>query len=266
MEEFESYFDKNCFRLVPEDIYKMDETDNGAINNVISFLQDNCYGVQLFDKYDYQIFYITNRPSLGGYCLDLSLKLDYQSRTYYTIEFCKLLTSFYEHCDIVDTFNAFQSHLRTAFEKTGFYTVANEFDNFPEDKSLSLIVTDKKGILAFPLMKKVDLYRWFFNEDKHFVNIDETKTKKVYLLLDSSNNLIKIGQSYNPSLRERTLQGISPNWDLITTWIAPVEIERQLHKMFESKRVRGEWFKLNFNDLRKVRDFMCQYNIKKTEN
>ena len=67
------------------------------------------------------------------------------------------------------------------------------------------------------------------------------------------------GKTAFSNKREKTLQGISPDWDLITSWIAPVSQEKRLHKMFKNKRLRGEWFDLNFGDLELIKEEMDKY-------
>lgn len=261
--KIDSYFDEHCFQLDRETIYEMNKQDSGAINNVIAFLEPHCYGIQVYDEinFDYMIFYINNEDGLKGLGLELSLKMNLDIRTLYTIEFSKLLVCNYPHIDLVETFNTFQTQARSIFEKLNFHTMGNEVLSHIQDRSCSIIVAGKRGVIKFPTMEKVELYRWFFNENKDVVYVDNSKIKKIYLLLDSKNNLIKIGQSYYPDLREKTLQGISPKWDLITTWIAPVAEELALHKMFQEKRIRGEWFKLNFSDLQKIKEYMNKYKL-----
>ena len=43
-------FNEVCFTLSREDILKLDEADNGPINNVISRINRHCFGVKLFGK------------------------------------------------------------------------------------------------------------------------------------------------------------------------------------------------------------------------
>ncbi len=265
MENIESYFDNNFYNLDRQAIFSLNKQDNGPINNVISNLKDHCYGVLIYDDkeyIEYFIFYIDNHDGLKGVGLMLNLKLNLTTRTVYTIEFCKLVNDRFPYTDVVDTFNTIQVQARSVFEKMGFFTFGNELDKIVKDRNAIAMVPGSKGILKFPTFDKVSLYRWFFDESEEYVEIDETKTKKVYLLLDSVNNLIKIGQSLNPNLREKTLHGISPKWDIITTWIAPVSEERKLHKLFEHKRKRGEWFDLSFSDLKVIKEKMGKYKNK----
>lgn len=261
MSEIQKYFDKNCFEYDREYIYHLNEKDNGPINNVISHLDEKCYGLLIFDDktfIEYTIFYIDHRNELGGFGLNLSLQLDYMTRNQYTIEFCKLINDKYPHADIVDTFNAFQSQLRSGFEKLGFFTIGNEISMF-EGKNAAALFPPSKGIMNFQTIDKKSLYRWLFSENEKTIQTDESRTKKIYLILDSKNNLIKIGQSFYPKTREKTLHGVSPEWDLITTWIAPVSVEKELHAKFKSKRVRGEWFSLDFSDLKEIKSHMSKY-------
>lgn len=261
MKDIDSYFDKNFYDFNEESIYNFNEHDNGPINNVITRLNDRCYGVFVYDErehIEFMLLYVDSTKKLTGLGLLLSLKLKFQERTVLTIEFCKLISNRFPELDVVETFNTFQTNCRGTFEKMGFITIGSETNNLP--KGTMLIKTfGSKGLLTFPSLNKLDVYRWFFNEKTQSVKVNQTKTKKVYLLLDSTNNLIKIGESYYPAKREKTLQGINPSWDLITTWIAPVSEEKRLHKMFAEKRTRGEWFNLNFNDLAIIRKEMSGY-------
>lgn len=261
MTEIQKYFDEHCYDLDRKSIYALNEQDNGPINNVISLLNEHCYGVHIYDdkKYiEYSIFYIDNRNDLSGLLFQLSMELSHEVRHYYTIEFCKVVNDKYPHSDIIDVFNSFQSQLRGLFEKMGYFTVGNEIDQFKGQNAVA-IFPPSKGILSFNMIKKKNLYRWLFDEDEDNPVIDDTKTKKKYLILDSKNNLIKIGQSYYPKTREKTLHGISPDWDIITTWIAPVSVEKELHEKYKNKRKRGEWFDLNFSDLKDIKSYMSKY-------
>jgi hypothetical protein len=261
MSNIETYFNNHCFDLNRENILDLDKLDNGPIHNVISLLNDYCYGFVMYDDkefLEFNLFYIDNRNGLSGLMLELSLEIPQNKRTEYTIEFCKVINDKYLDADIIDSYNAFQKQLRTAFEKLGYFTIGNEISMF-EGKNGVAILPYSKGLLPFFQIDKKSLYRWLFDEDEKFVVTDESKTKKIYLILDSKNNLIKIGQSFYPKTREKTLHGISPAWDLITTWIAPIQVERDLHKKFSHKRMRGEWFELNFQDLKDIKEFMINY-------
>ena len=76
----------------------------------------------------------------------------------------------------------------------------------------------------------------------------------VYLMHDTSNDYYKIGISNNPSYRERTLQSEKPTIEVIISKKFPVRkiaesIEKALHETYSEKRLRGEWFELDFIDV-----------------
>ncbi|MGG6230501.1 GIY-YIG nuclease family protein [Tenacibaculum sp. SDUM215027] len=261
MIDINSYFDEHFYDFDDESIYRFNEQDNGPINNVITRLNERCYGVLIYDErehIEFMLLYIDSTKKLTGLGLLLSLNLELYERTILSIEFCKLISNRFPELDVVESFNTFQTQCRGTFEKMGFITFGSETNNLPKG-TMFIKTAGSKGLLTFPTLDKLEVYRWFFNEDAKSVKVDESKIKKVYLLLDSTNNLIKIGESFYPKKREKTLQGINPSWDLITTWIAPVSEERRLHKLFSEKRTRGEWFNLNFNDLAIIRKEMSGY-------
>lgn len=76
----------------------------------------------------------------------------------------------------------------------------------------------------------------------------------VYLMYDISTGYFKIGISNNPNYREKTLQSEKPTIEKICAKEYPNRtianaIESALHKSYESKRIRGEWFALDANDV-----------------
>lgn len=79
----------------------------------------------------------------------------------------------------------------------------------------------------------------------------------VYLMKDETNGYYKIGISNRPEYRERTLQSEKPTIALLCakefpTRIIAEAIESALHKAFEDKRLRGEWFALDEKDVLNV--------------
>ena len=66
--------------------------------------------------------------------------------------------------------------------------------------------------------------------------------------------LIKSGFQKNPNFREHTLQSQKPHIELLFTKELPtrkdaLELESDLHVMYENKHLRGEWFKLTNDDI-----------------
>lgn len=96
-----------------------------------------------------------------------------------------------------------------------------------------------------------------------FDKIEERSCKKndkiyTYLMKDDNTGLTKIGKSNNPSLREKTLQSEKPTIRLI--YICEQLVERELHKKYKNKRVRGEWFNLLDHDIDNI---ISSFNFKK---
>lgn len=65
---------------------------------------------------------------------------------------------------------------------------------------------------------------------------------KTYFILDDWNRAVKIGKSKNPEKRLKQLQtGHAHRLQLVGTLEG--DHERKLHKLWESRRLNGEWFK-----------------------
>ena len=76
----------------------------------------------------------------------------------------------------------------------------------------------------------------------------------VYLMHDLSNGYHKIGISKDPQYRERTLQSEKPTIEKVCAKEFPTRqiaeaIEAALHKSYAAKRLRGEWFNLDPEDV-----------------
>tara|TARA_R110002012_G_scaffold255141_1_gene434806 strand:+ start:3330 stop:3620 length:291 start_codon:yes stop_codon:yes gene_type:complete len=73
------------------------------------------------------------------------------------------------------------------------------------------------------------------------------RQSRTYLMINRLSGYVKIGKSENPKYRESTLQSKEPQIDLIA--IFKKDLEKELHELFKSKRVRGEWFDLNSQEI-----------------
>lgn len=76
----------------------------------------------------------------------------------------------------------------------------------------------------------------------------------VYLMVDTTNGFHKIGISNHPEYREGTLQSEKPTIELLCAKQFPSRaiakaIESALHKTYEEKHIRGEWFQLEAKDI-----------------
>ncbi len=80
----------------------------------------------------------------------------------------------------------------------------------------------------------------------------------IYVMEDLRNGLFKIGRSVTPEKRERTLQSEVPQVQMRFSIPGEEKHERDLHDNFSAKRIRGEWFSLNADDLVRAVSFLKQ--------
>lgn len=246
-----------CFTLSVEDIYDLNRDDNGPINNVIKNIDDHCFGVKLFDDeigLSAHVFYINNKMKLDGdiICLEV-LDKNYDRLLF---SFCDLLEKKY-NIGAINAFNTFQKKLRGFLELRGFFTVSN-LELKPYLGSNSIMVSNvKRGIYKITFLESKEFYSDFFG------NLDEQEIEDnadyVYLMINEETSLIKIGASKNPKYREGTLHSKEPTVHLFALWKTNRQLEKLLHKEFNEKRIRGEWFKLNFSDLEILNEMVIKY-------
>jgi hypothetical protein len=103
-----------------------------------------------------------------------------------------------------------------------------------------------------------------YNEELHQHRVDEMREREkeyvkarrkqikltyIYVMLNSRNGLYKIGRSNNPIKRENTLQSEEPEISMLFQVPGTHEVETRLHQQYSSKRIRGEWFRLEQSDI-----------------
>jgi hypothetical protein len=81
-----------------------------------------------------------------------------------------------------------------------------------------------------------------------------TRKGYVYVGLDASSNLFKIGRSNNPGARERQIRQMNPTFRLMAMGEADdcFSEEARIHKKYEHKRVNGEWFCLSQEEVSEI--------------
>lgn len=80
----------------------------------------------------------------------------------------------------------------------------------------------------------------------------EPRRTCIYVIRNNRNGYHKIGRSTNPRQREQTLQSEEPDIALVGFFVGTSKDEDSLHKRFESKRIRGEWFSLSDEDVAEI--------------
>lgn len=101
-------------------------------------------------------------------------------------------------------------------------------------------------------------YEPFYVENKNNHKIYGDKCY-LYLMIDTSNNFYKIGISNKPTYREKTLQSEKPTIEMVANKEFPnrkiaSSFEKALHTSYDSKRIRGEWFDLNKDEVNDIID------------
>jgi hypothetical protein len=254
-------FWENYFTLDEEVILKInDNNEVPGLNNVIVGMNNHCYGLMVLDnevEFTYQIFYVTFNKQLEGHLLQLSINIP--DRDGLVLYFAKYLAQLYVNLDVIDVFNTFQTQSRSFFEHCDFQTISR-LDFHDPKKMLSnsmIIAKGKRGIIPMKIIEKTEFYKGFFGNCEF--KFSDERVNYVYLMLNKRNNFIKIGRSINPLFREKTLQADEPEIELISFWKVPKRVEKSIQKVFLEKKQRGEWYDLNFNDLRIIKEKMNQF-------
>lgn len=101
-----------------------------------------------------------------------------------------------------------------------------------------------------------NIYTESKNEQKEF-----NENEYVYFI-KNEDNVVKIGRTINLTNRISALKGASPHELKLMNYIQThdcVELEEMAHKYFSDKKIRGEWFDVNQND---VKEFAKKHHLK----
>ena len=79
---------------------------------------------------------------------------------------------------------------------------------------------------------------------------DITATSVIYVALCTHCNLFKIGTTNNLRSRTKTLRTANPYLEMLYVGCGSYLMEAHFHRLFEDKKVRGEWFNLDSEDIR----------------
>jgi len=130
-----------------------------------------------------------------------------------------------------------------------------------KEQSLQLIALARKSY-EFALENDVESLNTSLDRsyNPHFYEvIDLTPKQKpdpatqIYVMIDRNTGFYKIGRSINVLAREKTLQSEKPSIELCFSFSSNISKEKELHTTFSDKRVRGEWFRLDDNDILQIK-------------
>ncbi|HXB40077.1 MAG TPA: GIY-YIG nuclease family protein [Bacteroidia bacterium] len=128
------------------------------------------------------------------------------------------------------------------FKVNSWAQIANKFFEFAKDKA------EWNDIIKFAPTANISTV----------ILERENEECYVYFMLDTKNHYYKIGISNEPEWREKTLQSEKPSIKLIVAKkfvnrrIA-ANLEKALHDSYSHKRIRGEWFQLDKEDIEEIR-------------
>ena len=183
-------------------------------------------------------------------CFILPIPLDYPQTDELITVFAREINILNTERDFFDTFNTFQHQRESVLEALGHFT----FD--PSTSPSGTLITVGRKIVPIRKLDRVWFYENQFKDVTHESLKFRDEENCIYLMVDDTNGMIKIGRSKNPKYREGTLQSKEPKTHIIAYWRAPKSIENELHRMFRHKRVRGEWFRLTISDLDEIKFHM----------
>lgn len=107
----------------------------------------------------------------------------------------------------------------------------------------------------FEIGVKNDGYFSYLKEKVNIRNNNLDDAGYVYIMKDLNYpDVVKIGKSKTPSIREQTLGHQIPSIQLykVVKTKKMRELENIIHTQYKDKRKRGEWFELNENDIKQI--------------
>lgn len=84
-------------------------------------------------------------------------------------------------------------------------------------------------------------------------NVSDCKT---YVLIDRISGFYKIGKTSDVRKRVQILSCGNPNIELLL--VIDSDVESELHKKFNQKLVKGEWYALSHRDINFIRRKWCE--------
>jgi len=187
------------------------------------------------------------------------ISVPWKAKNFYELilQFVYYLGRSFDLAQPVDMINNYLWQVRKGLEYFGVDTISI----FDFEKMKTGLMSNENGILISPNGIEIIPY---WKPKEFYLNLlgltepnppNEDRTY-VYLMHDPSVGYFKIGRSKRPFNREKTLQSQNPGYYILYFWPREKQVETELHEIFKSKRVRGEWFMLSINDLYKVKDIV----------
>ena len=122
--------------------------------------------------------------------------------------------------------------------------------DYDENGDTYTLIDDTSRIALLLFISDVIVSIQLFNKEVKLTAEKYTPDQKTYIMYDKTFGAYKIGRSKDPSFREKTLGAQFPNITLFA--VHKNDIEHKLHKAYASKIIRGEWFRLDNDDLKSI--------------
>ena len=135
----------------------------------------------------------------------------------------------------------------------------NGIGQYEPNKSLRTVIRKFTKEYCDLVSSEIENYKPLLERDTLTLSVEMTVAEEchVYLMTDTINHYHKIGISNKPSWREKTLQSEKPTIELLASKkfinrkIA-ASFEKALHETYTQKRIRGEWFTLDLNEVNEI--------------
>lgn len=133
----------------------------------------------------------------------------------------------------------------------------NGYFNYKEHENLALVINKFANEYCTIVKNEINEYIPTYRNNNAINENLENEHCFVYLMIDTVNSYYKIGISNKPDWREKTLQSEKPSIELLASKkfikrkIA-MSFEKALHETYSEKRIRGEWFKLDSNEVQEI--------------
>ncbi len=254
---------ENClYEFTEEEIHKLSDT-NGNVFSVVNGQHNEVFGILVYDdsviNFDFIIYYISRNENLKGFYIVLQ-PLE-KNRNQMVSLFSSYLSQIFKEgkeSNFKTFFNTFQSQQLTIFEKYKFDIIEDDIISEVKKTNVGLGIKYRgKGIIFLPFIRKTMQKFTFIPTSKPKILKDDEHY--IYLMFNNQNKYYKIGRSKIPEYRERTLQAQEPDISIMAKWIVNKPLEKELHKKFIDKRLRGEWFDLDEEDLAEISKIMKKF-------
>lgn len=243
----------NLFSLDREEINQLGK-ENVEIRNVL--LGYHKKAIQTRGRgMDFELVYIGENAisdDIEGY--ELQYQFESENHADVILTFCIFISGKFAFENPISLYNVYIDQIRGLFTLQDIEVITQaDIDCIKDEYGSGGILMPKQPWIYLRTFTQKQFFRQLFDFDYNSFYVEDDK-KYVYLIHSNSNGYFKIGYSKNPLKRERTLQAEEPDISVLKIWEGDGAFEKLLHKKYDHLRVRGEWFRLTFQELWELRE------------